>query len=203
MTDSDPPRQDPASDDSAVQPEPDPQTPADDHRLRAPSPPKGDNDAREETLWTGRTDWKHFGGDVAICVGASAALLAAALAWTPSPVWLYVLGLIAAVGIFIAIRLGLRILSTRYQLTSERLFVERGLIRMTRDQTELIRVDDVRVRKLLFDRLFNLGTVEVMSTDVSDRSVEIIGVFDADRIAEMVRTHMRSARKKSLFIESL
>ena len=41
-------------------------------------------------------------------------------------------------------------------------------------------MDDVRVRKNLVDRLFGLGSVEVLSTDVSDRSVVLPGIRKAD-----------------------
>ena len=101
------------------------------------------------------------------------------------------------------IRIAAVILGTRYRLTTERLFVERGLIRQTIDQTELIRVDDVRVRKLMVDRILGLGSIDVLSTDQTDPRVVVTGVAEADKVAEMIRRHMRALRRRSLFVENL
>jgi uncharacterized membrane protein YdbT with pleckstrin-like domain len=96
-----------------------------------------------------------------------------------------------------------RIVQNRYRLTGQRLFVETGILSQTIDQTELIRVDDVRVHKRLTDRLLNMGTVEVRSTDASDAAIIIRGVKNAEQVAELVRTNMRALRSRSLFIENL
>ncbi|MEE9293755.1 MAG: PH domain-containing protein [Phycisphaerae bacterium] len=159
--------------------------------------------APEEDLWAGRTDWKHFAGGIAAWAALSLIALIVSLAWLPDGWWLGTIGLIAVAGAVMAVRIAATVYSTRYRLTTERLFIERGLIGVTKDQTELIRVDDVRVRKLLVDRIFDLGTVEVLTTDQTDRSVAIAGVAAPDRVAELIRSNMRRARKKSLFIENL
>jgi hypothetical protein len=71
------------------------------------------------------------------------------------------------------------------------------------DQTELIRVDDVRIHKTLLDRIFGLGTIAILSTDATDREVVIAGVADPDQVAEALRRNMRTLRQKSLFVEHL
>jgi hypothetical protein len=71
------------------------------------------------------------------------------------------------------------------------------------DQTELIRVDDVRVKKSMMDRLFGLGSVETLSTDQTDRETMIAGIAEPDKVAEAIRARMRTMRKKSLFVENL
>jgi uncharacterized membrane protein YdbT with pleckstrin-like domain len=107
-------------------------------------------------------------------------------------------------GVFYGTKLLLRIAGRRYWLTTDRLFIERGILSRTTDQTELIRVDDVRVHKTLADRIFGLGTVQVLSTDITDRAAALEGVLGVDELAEQVRSRMRALRSKSsLFIESL
>lgn len=110
---------------------------------------------------------------------------------------------IVLVGAYLGATIFWRIIGRRYRLTDQRLFIERGVLAQTIDQTELIRVDDVRVRKTLLDRVFGLGDVEINSTDASDAFILIEGIRDPDRIAEDVRSRMRALRKKSLFIENL
>jgi len=156
----------------------------------------------EKTLWVGRTDWKHDGGKIVLLAGPTFVGLVLVAVWGPQylkiaiPIALVVLGIVAA-------KVAIRVLGTRYRLTSERLFVERGIVRQTIDQIELIRVDDLRVRKLLVDRFFGLGSIDILSTDFTDAAIEIRGVADPDRVSELLRTQMRTARRKSVFIENL
>ena len=81
--------------------------------------------------------------------------------------------------------------------------MSKSILTKIQDQTELIRVDDVRVCKKLVDRLFRLGTVEILSTDATDKSVTIEGVKRPDFVAEQIRGKMRALRSRSLFIENL
>jgi uncharacterized membrane protein YdbT with pleckstrin-like domain len=94
-------------------------------------------------------------------------------------------------------------LSTRYRLTNQRIFIDRGILSQAIDQTELIRVDDVRVFKSFVDRVMGLGTVELLTTDSTEKKVIIEGIGEPDRVAETVRTHMKRLRKKAMFVESL
>ncbi len=164
---------------------------------------------RESTIWTGRTHWQHFVGWL---TGGAVVIV---LIWVGLGVFnerlglggggVFLSGLIAAVvvGLVVAAVIGVRVLQHRYRLTDQRLFIEKGILSQTIDQTELIRVDDVRVHKSLVDRVLGMGTIEVLSTDASDRSVTITGVKDAEAVAEHIRVHMRSLRSRSLFVENL
>lgn len=163
----------------------------------------------ETELWTGRTSWKHYAGRVSLWVIANV-LFAALIGWLASaqkwelPVVLWtVLACVFVSGLIFVIPVFLRIISRRYRLTSQRLFIERGILSQSIDQTELIRVDDVRLEKTLIDRVFGLGTVSLLSTDVTDRLVVIEGIDNADRVAEAVRTNMRTQRGKALFVENI
>jgi uncharacterized membrane protein YdbT with pleckstrin-like domain len=174
---------------------------------KSPFKPDKSSDAElevEEDLWTGRTHWKHFatliGGGVSLGL-VVIAVLAWRFSWTGF-YWGVLVGLLLAVGV--AFKIGWTVFSTRYRLTSQRLFVERGILNQSIDQTELIRVDDVRVTKSVMDRLFGLGTIEILSTDFTDRSIVIEGVDGPETVAELVRSRMRTARhRQSVFVESL
>ncbi len=93
--------------------------------------------------------------------------------------------------------------ATGYRLTEERLFIDRGIISRTTDQTELIRIDDVRVRQGPIDRILGVGDVIVFSTDATDGSLVVRGVKNPTMVAEHIRTHMRRLRKRGLYVESL
>ena len=169
---------------------------------RTAAPPAGP----ERDLWAGRTHWQHYAGGIAIWLVAAVvlAVLVLSIDALSGKVAAYLVGIpVIGSALVLGARLVVRIYGSRYRVTDERLFFERGVLSQTIDQTELIRVDDVRVRKNLVDRLFGLGSVEVLSTDVSDRAVVIPGIRKADEVTEIIRTRMRTLRGKSLFIEHL
>ena len=176
--------------------------------------PAGDGaglDPGDETeLWRGRTNIKHFTVRLALwLVGNIAATVF--ILWVVSKMEGAGTGtgVVAAAGVFVVSGcvvvggIALTVFGTRYRITSQRLFIERGLLSQTIDQTELVRVDDVRIHKTLIDRCFGLGSVSVVSTDATDRETVIEGVADADSVAELIRTRMRVMRRKSLFVERL
>ncbi len=61
--------------------------------------------------------------------------------------------------------LGLPLSFTRYMMTEDRIFVEKGLLNAVLDEENLYRVRDVRVSRSLGQRLFGLGTVTVYATN--------------------------------------
>ncbi len=164
----------------------------------------------ETAIWVGRTHWKHYAGRLMLWLAGNI-VLAVLLAWLTSRVeWLEgahaawaVAGVFVISGLVVVGKVIFIVISHRYRLTSQRLFIERGILSRTIDQTELIRVDDVRIYKSMLDRIFGLGTVAILSTDTSDREVVIEGIPEADKLAESIRGRMRAMRRKSLFVENL
>jgi uncharacterized membrane protein YdbT with pleckstrin-like domain len=96
-------------------------------------------------------------------------------------------------------------INLRYWLTTDRLFIRRGILRRTTDQTELIRVDDIRVHQGIIDRVFGIGNVEVdCESDITDAKLVLAGVDDPTHVAELVRTGMQKLRRaRGVFVEKL
>ena len=164
----------------------------------------------ERDLWVGRTDWRHFSGRLAVFAVGNL-LLGILIGWaTTSVEWLtfwpsfgVVVLVLVVSGVVIVGPVVLTVIGSRYRVTTERLFVERGILSQTIDQMELIRIDDVRLHRTLLDRIFGLGTVKVLSTDATDKEIVIEGISQPEKVAEVMRDRMRKMRKKSLFIENL
>ena len=174
----------------------------------------GDGDqvepAAETDIWAGRTHWKHHAGRLALWLVANV-VVAVLIGWMAGRAdwlgaggafWIIVV-IVVASGAIVVGGVAAKILGTRYRLTTQRLFIERGIVSQTVDQTELIRVDDVRLKRGLVDRMFGLGSVESLSTDATDRVTVIAGIAEPEKVAEAIRTRMRTMRKKSLFVENL
>ena len=161
---------------------------------------------QERQVWEGRPAWRSQYGIWAAWALGSAMLLGAAIKWKASDsiaVELTLL-LVLGTGIAILVREALFVFGFRYRLTTQRLFVHRGILTRVTDQMELIRVNDVRLRQGVVDRLVNTGDVEIMSTDETDETVTLQSIGAPAEAAEAVRLHVRQSRKKNtLLVEKI
>ncbi len=156
----------------------------------------------EEDLWQGRSSWKFYADLILVAAGWT---VIAGIVWFTTPRWLgWIVVFMALAGwVYVAGRVVHGLLNYHYRLTTQRLFIERGVLSRTIDQAELIRIDDVRIHKTLLNRMTGVGSVELFSTDASDRQVTIWGVEKPEELAESIRDRMRRLRQRSLFVESL
>ena len=60
---------------------------------------------------------------------------------------------------------GLPISFTKYSLSEDRLFISQGLLNIRDDEVLLYRVRDIDTSRTLWQRLFGVGTITVMSSD--------------------------------------
>lgn len=159
----------------------------------------------ETEIWSGRTHWLHYGGAFLLWLLINSIGIVANFSIPAIEGYRAIVALLLFIGtaIWLGYKPLLAILGLRYRLTSQRLFIERGILARTIDQTELLRVDDVRVYKSVWDRLFGLGSVGIISTDATDREILLVGVRGPDAVGEAIRQRMRKLRQKSVFVETL
>ena len=79
-------------------------------------------------------------------------------------------------------RLGLPLSFTRYALSEDRLFLEKGLLNTKYDEILLYRVRDISLNITLGQRLFGVGTITVQS---SDKSLPILELKNLKRPREV------------------
>ncbi len=171
--------------------------------LRPQSGRQADQDSEPEAdLWQGRSSWKFYADLIVVAAGWT---VIAVIVWFTTPRWLgWTVLIMALLGwVYVAGRVALGMLNHHYRLTTQRLFIERGILSRTIDQAGLIRIDDVRIHKTLLNRMTGVGSVELFSTDASDRQVTLWGVEKPDELADSIRDRMRRLRQRSLFVESL
>lgn len=124
--------------------------------------------------------------------------LAAALAMNlpefQRPAWVPLIPL--ALGALMLLLLWVRLKSSRYRLTTQRLFVQRGWLARHVNELELYRVNDVVVRQGTVQRLLGYGTVTVMADDDSTPEVHLVNLPQPAALKEMIRTQYRAARQR-------
>ena len=88
----------------------------------------------------------------------------------------------------IAVQRYLRLRSTKYLLTSERLRITTGVLSTTTEDIELRRVRDSSVVRPFFLRLLGLGDVHIVSTDQSAPRVTLRAIRNPDAVQTQIRS---------------
>lgn len=87
-------------------------------------------------------------------------------------------------------------LQVRYEFTTQRLKIERGLLSKTVQNVELYRVDDFTVEKPLGMRMLGFGILHLRSSDRSTGDISIAGLAGPDVLAEELRTCVQRERER-------
>ena len=169
----------------------------------APGGVRSGNAPPEETLWSGSYSPKAMAGwlfldAVLIIAGAIVATFTAPVGWI-------VLGIAAVIGSAAIGMVALyRRMTVRYQLTNYRLFHETGLLSRTRDRIEVIDIDDVTLRQGLIERMFDVGTIQVCSSDLTHGKLAMAGIEDARTVTDLIDNTRRAERqRRGLFMENV
>ena len=99
------------------------------------------------------------------------------------------------VAIILLIVAWVRLASTKYRLTNQRLFKRTGLIARHEEEIELYRIQDVKMNQGIIQRLLKIGDITVVSTDETTPVLSINGVRNPVEVKETLRTAYREARK--------
>lgn len=94
--------------------------------------------------------------------------------------------------------LGLPITFTKYSLSEDRLFVDKGLLKLVSEEILLYRIRDLKFTQTLGQRIFGVGTVTVQSSDKTTPVLLIENVKNAFDVKELIHENvekMKLARK--------
>ena len=91
---------------------------------------------------------------------------------------------------------GLPLSFTRYALSEDRLFLSVGLLSIKDDDVLLYRVRDIDLERRLFQRLFGVGTVTVMSSDKSMPTLVLKNVKDPIMVKELIHKQVEEMKIK-------
>ena len=89
---------------------------------------------------------------------------------------------------------GLPLSFTRYALSEDRLFLSVGFLNIKDDEILLYRVRDIDTSRSLWQRLFGVGTVVVMSSDKSMPNLVLKNVKDPVGVKELIHEHVEEMK---------
>lgn len=88
----------------------------------------------------------------------------------------------------------IRLRSIKYRLSSQRIFIEHGLLNKRIDEVELEHYKDVFVNEDFWDKMVGCGDIKVITGDVTNEQVDIIDVINPVGKKEMIRTAARERK---------
>lgn len=90
--------------------------------------------------------------------------------------------------------LGMPLSFTRYALSEDRLFLRRGFLNVHQDEIVLYRVRDLRVSQTLWQRIFGVGTVTVVSTDKSIPELALKNIRQPNEVKELIHEYVEKMK---------
>jgi len=99
----------------------------------------------------------------------------------------------------------IRSISTTYQITTQRVRVERGLLSKSKENVELFRIDHFDLHKPLGMRLVGQCLLHLRSSDTSFPTVMILGIPNLESLADTLREcslRERTRRRVTTFVQA-
>jgi uncharacterized membrane protein YdbT with pleckstrin-like domain len=164
-------------------------------RVRTPHPLGGDHcgvdlHPGEEVVFEGHPSWRAL---LSFYIGGVAAAVAIAV----------VVGLIGSVGLAIvvgAVLVGLVLLygfvkrmSTTYLVTTQRLYIRRGILSKRMQQTRIDRVQNVNTQQSLRERILRVGTIDFDTAGTDDSEFRFVGIASPANVVAAVDRAQREA----------
>ena len=89
---------------------------------------------------------------------------------------------------------GMPLSFTRYALSEDRLFLSVGFLNIKDDEILLYRVRDIDTSRSLWQRLFGVGTVVVMSSDKSMPNLVLKNIKDPVQVKEIIHEQVEEMK---------
>ena len=91
---------------------------------------------------------------------------------------------------------GMPISFTRYGMSEDRLFISVGFLNIKDDEVLLYRVRDIDTSRTLWQRLFGVGTITVMSSDKTMPTMVLKNIKDPVEVKELLHAQVEEIKLK-------
>lgn len=89
---------------------------------------------------------------------------------------------------------GLPLSFTRYAISEDRLYLSEGLFTLSDDEILLYRVRDISTKRTLWQRMFGVGTVVVISSDKTLPTLELKNIKDPMKVKELLHEQVEEMK---------
>ena len=91
---------------------------------------------------------------------------------------------------------GLPISFTKYTLTEEKLVIDTGFFTKIQEEVRLYRMTDFSIKQTIFDRIFNVGRINISSSDNTQGEFTLFGVKKPYVVKEILSDYVEKEREK-------
>ena len=162
-----------------------------------------DDHEPEESLWSGGYNPKAMVGSWILTLLVSVGVIAAAIAVEGLTIGI-ALVVVGVLWLLVAVNYARMRLGFHYELTSQRFIHKTGLLTRRTDRIEVIDIDDVSYEQGPIQRMFGVGTINIISSDRSDPEVHLLGINKVSEVSGLIDDVRRAERRRrSLHIESI
>ena len=141
----------------------------------------------ETLIWTGSFSAKGLIHSWLLAVLISIVLPVGGIWVHASPTeWLVLLCVMVLVWFGLAAYFWLQKLNVHYELTNHRLIHRSGILLRRTNRIELIDMNDVSHEQGIIERIFNVGTIEITSSDRSHPIIDLPGIANVNEIAMLL-----------------
>lgn len=161
-------------------------------------------DVAEQEQWRGSYSYKAMTGTL-IAAGLITIVGLVALIRLRDIEWFRLVDLCCIMLLWIVVGVSMlrRRLGIRYRLTNQRLFIEKGILRRITERIEVIDIDDLQFEQNLVERLFDVGSITLTSTDRSVPKFWLQGIEHVQEVSDLIDQARRAERnRRGLYIES-
>jgi membrane protein YdbS with pleckstrin-like domain len=164
-------------------------------------------DVAEEELWSGSYSPKAMTGWY-ILLGILA-IIGIVVTYNLDPnAWIAVAIGAAVIIAGLALYAAYKHMSVHYQLTTHRFVIQSGVLSRTDNRILLVDVDDISVHQGMVERIFNLGTIHLRTTDETTREespdkkdagkgiVVMDGIENPRQVADLIDESRRAERTR-------
>lgn len=146
--------------------------------------------AAETRLWKGHSSqWVHFWFYFFSLLIAAGVIAAGVLSGG-----IFFIGLV--VPFFMVVIRWLITKATTYELTTQRLIKDSGILNRLHDELELYRVKDYTLERSFLERLLGLGTLKILTSDVTNPTVVMRSIPQSQEVREKLRTAVQAERDR-------
>jgi uncharacterized membrane protein YdbT with pleckstrin-like domain len=96
----------------------------------------------------------------------------------------------------------LKLRSTLYTVTNQRVLIEQGMFSKTVDEIDLRYVDDSQFTQTLVDRMLGIGNVTLVSSDKTSPRVVLRSIKDPRGVRETIRAEAYQTSQRQIFTRS-
>jgi membrane protein YdbS with pleckstrin-like domain len=165
-------------------------------KMRAATPAAPHQPEPEHELWNGGMSPKAMIGSW-VLAGIISIAAAVASVIVPNPItWIAAAVIVPLVWVIPALRYLAFRLGVEYKLTTQRFMHKQGLLGRSSNQILLVDIDDVSYRQRVLERIFNIGTITLISNDTTDPKLNLLPIDDVQRVADLIDEARREERRK-------